>query len=291
MDAKRLGRGRRLATQACHADLRHRPTPRYDADLSGDVPQVSQERLARNLTEIHARIRAAQADSPHAAEHVELVVVTKSVEPTVFPALGAVGVMHVGENRVQSASRRRPLGPREWTWHGIGHLQRNKARTAIETFDVFHALDSMRLAERLEDLLAAADRRWPVYLQVNAAGDEAKGGFAPGETLEAMRRVARLPHLEVRGFMTMARQTATDADLAATFRTLREVRDEAVGLGVGGTPPTGLSMGMTDDFEIAIREGATLVRVGRAVFEGVLIPAADSSPDSDERMPAEGRRG
>lgn len=241
-------------------------------------PVAVQDRIRRNLDRIHARIQQARERGPSAAERTDLVVVTKSVGPEFFAPLAAAGVRDVGENRVQSAAARRPLGPKEWTWHGIGHLQRNKARTALVTFDVFHALDSERLARHLDRLLAGSGRRWPVYLQVNAARDPAKGGFEPDQTLEVLRRLAALEHLEPRGLMTMSRLGAKDDDLRATFRTLRQIRDDALGLGVGEVPVSGLSMGMSDDFEIAVEEGATLVRVGRAVFEGVCKDTAPVSP-------------
>ena len=168
------------------------------------------------------------------------------------------------------AQSHRALVPRAGlTWHGIGHLQRNKAAMATDLFDVFHALDSKRLMTRLEGVLSGADRRWPVYIQVNAAEDPAKGGFAPEETLAFVKDVSQQPHLSCRGFMTMGRLDADEADTRAAFRTLREVRDEAVRLGIGAEAPEGLSMGMTDDFEWAVEEGATVVRVGTAVFQGV----------------------
>jgi pyridoxal phosphate enzyme (YggS family) len=241
-------------------------------------PPVVQDTIRHNLDRIHARIRAARDRGPAPAAHTDLVVVTKSIDAGLFGPLAAAGVRDVGENRVQSAAERRPLGPKEWTWHGIGHLQRNKARTALATFDLFHALDSERLAGHLDRLLDGTDRRWPVFLQVNAAEDPAKGGFFPDAALDALRAVARLPHLEPRGFMTMARLGASEGDLRATFRTLRQIRDDALGLGLGEAPVTGLSMGMSDDFEVAVEEGSTLVRVGRAVFDGVSKDTAPVSP-------------
>ena len=233
-----------------------------------------------NVAALRARIQAAQASSTSAAEAVTLLVVTKSQPASIFGALAAAGVSDVGENRIQTASARRPLAPEGLTWHGIGHLQRNKARTALSTFDIFHALDSLRLAHRLEELLAEAERSWPVYLQVNTAEDEAKGGIGPDEALAAVAALAELPHLELRGFMTMGRLRAEEADLRATFCTLRAIRDEAVERGRGATAPDGLFMGMSDDFEVAVEEGATVVRIGTAVFRGVENHAAPVSEDS-----------
>lgn len=226
-------------------------------------------RLRQNLEDVRHRISGARERGEHAAAAVRLVVVTKSAPPDVFGLLQAAGVADVGENRVQAASERRPGAPAGLTWHGIGHLQRNKVARAIDVFDVFHALDSTRLARRLEAVLGDADRSWPVYLQVNAAADPAKGGIAPEETIAFVKELAVLPHLDCQGFMTMGRLESDEADCRAAFALLRELRDDVVRLGVGETAPAGLSMGMTDDYEWAVEEGATVVRVGRAVFEGV----------------------
>jgi pyridoxal phosphate enzyme (YggS family) len=233
-------------------------------------------RIQENLASLRARMDAARLRSPHAAPHCDLLVVSKSVPTWMFGPLAAAGVGAVGENRVQPAAARKAEGPPEWTWHGIGHLQRNKAKLAVETFDVFHALDSLRLAEHLEGVLGSIGRRWPVYLQVNTAGDPAKGGFPPDGVPEALAALQALPHLELVGFMTMGRLGAAKRDQRATFRTLRAVRDEAVRPDGGFASAVGLSMGMTDDFEIAVEEGATVVRVGRAVFEGIPTTEAEA---------------
>ncbi len=225
--------------------------------------------LRANLEALQARGAAARARGAHAAASTEWIVVTKSQDPSIFAPLAAAGVSAVGENRVQRAAARKAEAPSGLTWHGIGHLQGNKARLAIETFDVFHALDSLSLARRLEGLLAAQGRRWPVYLQVNAAEDPAKGGWRTEEVPAALEALAACPHLTPIGFMTMAGIAAQESALRQTFRTLREVRDEAVRRGVGNAAPVGLSMGMSQDFEIAMEEGATAVRVGRSVFADV----------------------
>jgi hypothetical protein len=241
-----------------------------------DPPSSAPDRIRANVAAIAGGIEAARRRGAHAADAVELVVVTKSIGAELFPALDAAGVRAVGENRVQSAARRRPLAPSGWTWHGIGHLQRNKARTAVQVFDVLHAVDSLPLARRLDEVLADSGRRAPVYLQVNASGDQAKGGFEPAEALAALAAVARLPALQVLGWMTMAMWGAEEGDLRSTFRTLREIRDEGLRRGLAPAGAQGLSMGMSNDFEIAVEEGATLVRVGRAVFEGVDNSAAST---------------
>ena len=241
----------------------------YDAAFFTGSTLIVLSRLRQNLEDVRGRIARSRERGEHAASGVRLVVVTKTAPPAVFPLLRAAEVLDVGENRVLAAAERRPGAPVGLTWHGIGHLQRNKAARAVDLFDVFHALDSRRLATRLEAVLADADRRWPVYMQVNAAADPAKGGLAPEETMPFLKELAELPHLDCQGFMTMGRLEADEADSRAAFRLLREVRDDAVRLGVGETAPEELSMGMTDDYEWAVEEGATIVRVGRAIFDGV----------------------
>jgi pyridoxal phosphate enzyme (YggS family) len=247
------------------------------------VPDALQ-RLSDNVAGLTSRVEAARRRGAHASPApVSLVVVTKSAPVAAFDLLLRAGHADVGENRVLDAERRRerashlkiperrhetPAGG-GLVWHGIGHLQTNKARRALFAFDVFHALDSLHLADRLEALLSESDRRWPVYAQVNAAEDPAKGGVAPAEALAYLRALATRSHLDVVGLMAMAREDAPADAARRAFSTLRAIRDEAVRLGVGRRPPAGLSMGMSDDFETAVEEGATVVRIGRAGFKGV----------------------
>ena len=283
------GLGRRRAPPPIWA----RPWVRgYDAGVDPSPLSRPADLLRRNLAGLAGRVAAARARGPHAASEVQILVVTKSMPAGIFGPLAGAGVQHVAENRVQAAQARRPLAPPGLTWHGIGHVQRNKAAGAVAAFDVFHALDSLRLADALEAELEQAGRTWPVYVQVNTAEDPAKGGFTPGNALTALAALAERPHLQPAGFMTMAAWGAEDADLRSTFSTLREIRNEALRLGRGRTAPAGLSMGMSDDFEIAVEEGATVVRIGRAVFEGVDLPAppkASSEGAPPARAPDEGR--
>jgi pyridoxal phosphate enzyme (YggS family) len=243
--------------------------------------------LRRNLEDVRERIRGAQQRGAHAAGHVDLVAVTKAAPSEALPLLGEAGVTDVGENRVQVALRHRRAAPPGLRWHGIGHLQRTKVPHAVEVFDVFHALDSLRLADRLEAVLQKREGTWPVYLEVNAAADPDKGGFAPEEALAALAHVAGLPHVHAAGFMTMTALGADEAARRATFRTLRQIRDEAVARGPGDAPPRGLSMGMSEDFELAVEEGATVVRVGTAIFGGLL----DATPGPGQDAAREGRSG
>lgn len=237
-------------------------------------------RLCANLAALAARVEAARLRGPAAAAAVQLLVVSKSAPTAWFPLLAAAGVQEVAENRVQLAEERRPKGPPGWRWHLIGHLQRNKAVRACALFDVFHALDSLALARQIARVRAGNPRPWPVYIQVNAADDPAKGGIEPSEVRATVKALADIPELEPLGFMTLGRLGADEAGARATFRTLREVRDDCAREGWLRTPATGLSMGMSDDFEWAVEEGATVVRVGSAVFEGLaqLEAAAGGAP-------------
>lgn len=208
------------------------------------------ERVRTNLDGVRGRIEAACRRAGRRIEEIVLVVVTKTIPGEQISRLRELGVTDVGENRpVEAAGRLAGLtGVRR---HMIGHLQTNKLRKALGWADVLHSVDRTSLIEAL----AAAGAALPCYLQVNVSGEASKGGFRPEELGEAL--AAARPALKVEGLMTMAPE---GADARPCFRRLRELA-EGAGL-------RGLSMGMTQDFETAVEEGATLVRIGSAVFEG-----------------------
>lgn len=174
----------------------------------------------------------------------------------------AAGLTTLGENRVQEAEAKAPLLPDTLEWHLVGGLQSNKAARAISLFDVIQTVDSLALAQRLARL--AQDRPTRVLLQVNVDDDQAKGGFTPALVAEALPGILALPGLRVEGLMTVGRLVTEPAAARPTFVRLRELsgrlRQEHPTLGAE------LSMGMTDDLEVAVEEGATIVRVGRAIF-------------------------
>jgi pyridoxal phosphate enzyme (YggS family) len=214
------------------------------------------------------RIAAACDRAGRDPADVELVAVSKTVEAARLVAAVEAGLTTLGENRVQEGAAKVPLVPGA-SWHLVGPLQSNKAKRALETFDVIETVDSVALAERLDRLArevrgAGPLRPYPVLIQVNVDDDRSKAGLAPEALPDALARMAELPALEVQGLMTIGR-LVTDAQAARpTFAALRELsellRDRGNALGPG------LSMGMTEDFEVAIEEGATMVRVGRAIF-------------------------
>jgi pyridoxal phosphate enzyme (YggS family) len=235
--------------------------------------------IASRFDQVRERIARAAARADRDPAAITLVAVTKTHPPEVIAEAIAAGARDLGENRVQEAALKIPplaAAYPDARWHLIGHLQRNKAKSAIELFDMIHSIDSLRLAETLNRLLEErAAARLPVLLQVNVSGEASKegfdlpGGIANRAGLEALlpevERILALPCLDVRGLMTIAPIVADAEQARPVFRALRELRDE-LARRFPQTAWAELSMGMTDDFEAAIAEGATIVRVGRAIF-------------------------
>jgi hypothetical protein len=221
-----------------------------------------------------ARVRQAIADaaarSGRRAEDVTLIAVSKYVGVAEIDALLAAGCRDLGENRPQDLWRKaEQLRDRPIRWHMIGHLQRNKARRTLPLVTLLHAGDSWRLLEAASQYLQQSGQMLDVLIEVNVSGDVSKTGFGPEDVEPLLPQIAQLPHLRVRGLMAMARWGGTLDDARRDFVRLRELRDRLA----ASCPPEislhELSMGMSGDFEVAIEEGATLVRVGSALYEGV----------------------
>jgi pyridoxal phosphate enzyme (YggS family) len=225
--------------------------------------------LAGRASELRERVAQAAARAGRDPATVSVVAVTKTVPAAVVRAAHALGFAVFGENRVQEAQAKiAELGRVDIRWELIGHLQSNKAARAVELFDRVQSVDSVRLAELLNAQAARRAGPLPVLLEVNVAGEASKSGFAPDELTASARAVAALPHLAVEGLMTVAPLVEHAEAARPVFRRLRDLRDE---LRVSVPIPThaswdALSMGMSDDFEVAIEEGATVVRIGRALF-------------------------
>jgi PLP dependent protein len=200
---------------------------------------------------------------------VTLVAVSKTVPVERVRAAVAAGLTILGENRVQEGEAKAALVEGA-TWHLVGPLQSNKAKRALATFAVIESVDSLELAERLDRLAdeVRPGERVPVLLQVNVDADAAKAGFDPEELAGVLPRLAALRHLELRGLMTVGRLVERAEDARSTFVALRQLAERLRSPDQSGSEALGpeLSMGMTDDFPIAIEEGATIVRVGRAIF-------------------------
>jgi pyridoxal phosphate enzyme (YggS family) len=222
--------------------------------------------IAANVARVRARIAEAALRCGRHPEDVALVGVTKTVGVDRIRELVACGVRALGENRVQEARGKVGAVPGV-SWHLVGSLQRNKVKEALRLFEVIHSVDSLGLAEELSrrSVEAGAGRRVDVLLQVNISGEPQKHGVAPEETAALAAAAVRLPGLRVRGLMGMAPLVADPEAARPYFRRLRELRDR-VREAVADAGINDLSMGMTDDFEVAIEEGATVVRIGRALF-------------------------
>lgn len=237
------------------------------------IPAVGRQEVAANYLAVQERMAAAATRSGRDPGAVQLVAVTKTVPLESVELVLEAGVTVLGENRVQEAHEKiPPLRERfpEARWHLIGHLQTNKARAAVDLFDTIESIDSLRLAQIIERRAGEAGRILPVLLEVNAGGESSKHGFRVEEVQPAMDAIGQFPHLRIDGLMTIAPMASNPEDVRPVFRTLRELRDDLVARYTLGTwcdrPLPILSMGMTADFEVAIEEGATLIRLGRALF-------------------------
>jgi PLP dependent protein len=211
---------------------------------------------------VRERISDACDRAGRSADDVRIVAVTKNHPPEAVLAIMAAGVHDAGENRIQEMEEKvTAVGRDSLRWHLIGHLQRNKARKALELADLVHSIDSVRLAERLSELARERGRRVDVLVQVNVAGEETKGGLEIDDALDGIGAISALPGLRVGGLMTMAPFTDDEGVVRSVFSRTRLLQEEAA-RSVPGFEPRHLSMGMSGDFEIAVEEGSTLVRLG-----------------------------
>jgi pyridoxal phosphate enzyme (YggS family) len=217
--------------------------------------------LPDRVADIRARIGSAVARGGH-NQSVTIVAVTKTHGPEAADAAFEAGIADVGENRVQEALRKMPLVRSPVRWHLIGHLQRNKVRS-LEQFHLLHSLDSSRLADAVRAFAGARGRAARVLLEVNVSGEASKGGFSPSDAEREGDRLRGVSEIELAGVMTMAPLDAPESVLRAAFGGARAVRDQLRRI---GHPATELSMGMSSDYEIAVEEGATLVRLGTILF-------------------------
>ncbi len=228
--------------------------------MSRDTAQRDNEApgINGNIAAIQKRIARAAKKAGRSPSEVTLVAVTKTVDAAAIQEAFAAGVRHFGESRIQEAKEKLPqlstLHPAP-TWHMVGHLQTNKVKPAIELFDVIDSIDSLKVAEAISQ---HAERDVPVLVQVNVSREATKYGFDVQDIIPALEHIARLPHLRIKGLMTIAQYADDPEEVRPTFRRLRLMRD-SLGL-------EHLSMGMSHDFEVAIEEGATMVRIGRAIF-------------------------
>jgi len=239
--------------------------------------------LEQNLKTIQQRIINAAVSTGRDPNDITLVAVSKTFPADAVVDAYALGMRHFGENRVEEATDKIPIAniqisqspnhqslitSHSITWHLIGHLQSRKVRDAVALFDIIHSVDSASLAKHISDRAASLGKIMPILLEVNVSGEESKSGFAsqPREIFfDAVRAILAMPNLDAQGLMTIAPIAERPDDARPHFRALRELRDE-LRTQFPGCAWQHLSMGMTDDFETAIAQGATIVRIGRAIF-------------------------
>jgi hypothetical protein len=220
--------------------------------------------LADNLEKVQQRIRAACDRADREPNSVTLLAVSKTHPPETIKAAADCGQIFFGENKVQEAKAKIPLCPGKLRWHFIGHLQSNKCRDAVELFEMIQSVDSLTLAQEINRRAEQAAKRMPVLMEVNVAGEASKFGYQPERLLVELKEINLLPRLEIRGLMTVPPWSPEAEESRPHFRRLRELKQRAEQ--VLGAPLPHLSMGMSGDFEMAIEEGATIVRVGTALF-------------------------
>lgn len=227
---------------------------------------MTEETIAARVRAVRERIAAAALRAGRDPDSVALCAVTKTFPADAVREAIAAGITVVGENRVQEADGKRPLVGPGAEWHLIGHLQGNKARRAVELFECIESIDSLKLAERVVRLAGEAGLRREVYVQVDLGHEPTKSGAEETEAGEIVAVLDQAPQVRLAGLMTVPPYFDDPELVRPFFRQLRELRDRLNDSGALSEPIAGLSMGMSHDFEVAVEEGATLVRVGSAIF-------------------------
>lgn len=222
--------------------------------------------IAKNLNTVTENIQKALCRSGQEPGHTTLIAVSKTKPVSMILAAYEAGVRDFGENKVQELTEKYEQLPKDIRWHMIGHLQRNKVKYLIGKTTLIHSVDSLRLAQEIEKEAAKQELIVSILLEVNVAGEESKFGIAPKETLSLVKAVASLPHVRIRGLMTIAPFTDTPEENRKHFRALRQLSVDIAKENVDNVSMEILSMGMTNDYEIAVEEGSTYVRVGTGIF-------------------------
>ena len=239
-------------------------------------------RVTANLNTVNARIAAAATAAGRVTTEVRLVAVSKQFGPAHVEAAVAAGLRDLGENKLQEALQKQAAtSALKVTWHLIGHLQSNKARKAVVAFDWIHSVDSVDLLRRLDRAAADCGRSPHLLIQVNLAGEATKHGAPEADVQRILDAAATCRFVEVRGLMVLPPWSENPEAARPYFRRLRQLRHELRAAGLGRSPLDQLSMGMSHDLEVAVEEGATMVRVGTALF-GARPPALQSQSGSTE---------
>ena len=220
--------------------------------------------FTENLTAIQQRIADSCARAGRSPESVTLVAVSKNHTPDEVREAAAAGQTLFGENRVQEGKLKTSLCPGHLRWHMIGHLQSNKARDAVHFFQMIESVDSLALAQEINKWADKSAKTMPILLEVNVAGESSKFGYKPEQLLAEFEQINALPKIEIHGLMTVAPWAEDPEKVRPVFRQMRELKEQCEN--ILGAPLPHLSMGMSGDFEVAIEEGATMIRIGTALF-------------------------
>ncbi len=222
--------------------------------------------LEENLKAVEEKIVAACERAGRKRGDVTLLAVGKTKPAAMIKQLYDLGVRDFGENKVQELSEKYAVLPRDISWHMIGHLQRNKVRQLLEKASLIHSVDSLRLAQTIDDEAGKKGISSDILIEVNVAGEETKYGFSPDEVSEAVNKISLLKNLRVKGLMTIAPYVTNPEENRPVFAALRKISVDIGSKNIDNVSMDILSMGMSGDYEVAIEEGATIVRVGTALF-------------------------
>ena len=222
--------------------------------------------LTENVIEVEKNIQDACDRAGRSREEVRLIAVSKTKPVSDIEEVLTTGILDYGENKVQELSDKYDVLPKNIRWHMIGHLQRNKVKYLIGKTVLIHSVDSLRLAEQIEHEAAKADTIMNVLIEVNVAGEESKFGTTCNEAIELVRAVAALKHVKIKGLMTIAPFTDNPEDNRIYFKKLKQLSVDIKSKNIDNVDMDELSMGMTGDYEVAIEEGATMVRGGTGIF-------------------------
>lgn len=222
--------------------------------------------ISENLNDVRARIREACAASGRKETDVTLIAVSKTKPVEMLKEAYDAGVRDFGENKVQEILEKYPELPSDIRWHMIGHLQKNKVRQVIDKVVMIHSVDSVSLAEQIEKEAAKRNLEIDILLEVNVAGEETKFGFSPEKVEEAIRSIAKLPHVHIKGLMTIAPFVENSEENRDVFKKLYQLNVDMQRKNIDNVNMTVLSMGMTGDYEVAVEEGAGMIRVGTGIF-------------------------
>ena len=222
--------------------------------------------LKENLEEVEEKIAKACERAGRAREEVTLIAVSKTKPIEMLQEIYDEGIRDFGENKVQELTEKYEVMPKDMKWHMIGHLQRNKVKYIVDKVALIHSVDSLRLAETIENEAAKHNVTVPILIEVNVAQEESKFGLKTEEVLSLVESVAALPHINIKGLMTIAPYVEDPEENRGIFRQLKKLSVDIAAKNINNVNMSVLSMGMTGDYQVAVQEGATMVRVGTGIF-------------------------